>query len=135
MSHVTVIKTEIKDLKALAKACINLGLELRPDQKEYKWYQGARNKCDAAVVVPDNDKAYELGLVKNGETYQFETDNWQGGYGLFEKIGTGGQTLINEYTKTVAIDQASAFAKANGWSVNQEYNEETNETVIKLRKY
>lgn len=38
MSHVVKIDVEIKNIKALKKACENLGLQFNEGQKEYKWY-------------------------------------------------------------------------------------------------
>jgi hypothetical protein len=156
MSHVTTIKVEIKDLDALKEAAKSCGLEFREGQKTYKWYgrhvgdyavpEGYNvsdlGKCEHAIGVPGNPEAYEIGVCKARDAqgnptggYTMLWDFWAGGHGLEAIAGKDCSNVTNEYTKTVAVNEASAFAKANGWSVNQEYNEETNETVIKLRKY
>jgi len=149
MSHVTIIKTEFKDLEAIKETCKVLGMEFRENQKTYKWYgthvgdyalpQGFTKadlgKCDHAVAVKGNKGAYEMGLVKQGDHYVPMFDFWAGGYGLMAKIGKDCETFISTYTKLVAVKQAKMFARSNGWTVMEKYDEETQETVICLRKY
>jgi hypothetical protein len=103
MSHITSVKTEIKSLPILAAACAKLGLELKQDQKSFKWYSRP-GQCDHAIVVPGNSRAYEVGVVRNENTGEFSLkfDEYAGGYGLIEKIGTGAKLLKQEYGAEVA---------------------------------
>lgn len=149
MSHVTTIDIQVKDLECLKTACTNLGLEFREGQKSYKWYgrhvgdyplpEGFTHKdlgkCDHAIGVPGNSRAYEIGVVKKGDSYTMLWDFWQGGFGLQEKVGDGCGELVDQYAQEVAMKEASEFAQAQGWSISKEFDEETSETVIKLRKY
>ena len=103
MSHVTLIDLFITDLDSLEKACERLGLELVRWQKTFKWYgrfmgdsavpAGMKpqdyGKCEHAVKVKGKSGAYEIGLIKriDGKAgYQLVWDNWNGGYGLCEKV-------------------------------------------------
>ena len=149
MSHVTTIECEIKDLEALKAACKKAGLEFRENKKTYKWYgrhvgdyplpEGFKKqdlgKCDHAIGVPGNKNAYEIGVVQQGDKYTMLWDFWNGGYGLEEKAGHNCENVTDAYAQEVALKEASAFAQAQGWSVSHEFDEETSETVIKLRKY
>ena len=149
MSHVTVIAVELKDLEALKAVCAALGLEFRENQKTYRWYgrhvgdfpipeglaKADLGRCDHAIAVKGNRNAYEVGLVKRGEAFIPLWDFWQGGYGLRDKIGEGGRTLISAYTKEVAVRKARQFAKSKGWSYSERLDAATQETVITLRKY
>ena len=149
MSHVTVIAVELKDLDALKAVCAALGLEFRENQKTYRWYgqhvgdfpvplgfaKADLGKCDHAIAVKGNRNAYEVGLVKRGDAFIPVWDFWQGGYGLREKIGEDGSTLISAYTKEVAVRKARQFAKSKGWSYSERLDTATQETVITLRKY
>src|SRR5688572_5424194 len=121
MSHVTAIKTEIKDLNALATACQELGLELVSNQKTYKWYgryvgdsalpEGFRKdelgRCEHAIRVKNaKGNTYEVGVVRRRdgrEGYTLLYDYWQGGFGLIDKIGNGAKTLTREYTLQAAM--------------------------------
>lgn len=111
MSHVCDMQLEIKDLTALEKACKRLGLELVNGQKTYKWFgrhigdypipegftKEDLGKCDHAIRIPGKKDAYEIGVVKRGNTYKLLWDFWQGGYGLQEKIGENGGLLKQFY--------------------------------------
>lgn len=149
MSHVTKIDVQIKDLEALKDACEKIGLEFREGQKKYKWYgrhvgdyplpEGFKKedlgKCDHAIGIPGNKNAYEIGVVKQGDSYTMLWDFWNGGYGLEPVAGKDCENVVDAYTQEVAMNEATEFANQNGWVVEKEYDEETSETVIHLRKY
>ena len=119
MSHVAKLEIEVKDLDALRKAAETLGLELRQDQKTYKWWgysvgdyplpEGFKEKdlgkCDHALSLKDNPNAYEVGVVKNKDGrpgYTLLWDFYGGGYGLQKAIGKDGNFLKQQYAKEVA---------------------------------
>lgn len=149
MSHVTIVSVQFKDLEVLKEICQSLGLEFRQDQKSYRWYgrhvgdfplpegftRQDLGKCDHAIGVSGNPNAYEVGLVRRGDAFIPVWDFWNGGYGLVEKVGEGCDKLVNAYAKAVARRHAQQFARANGWTVTENYVEETQETVLLLRKY
>lgn len=154
MSHVSIIKTQFKDLEALKVACTKLGLEFKQNQKNWKWfgrwvndYHGADaaykngidpkeyGKCDHAIGVKGNKQAYEVGLVKKGNAYVPLFDFWNGGYGLMEAIGKDASKLIETYTQVVAIKEAKKLAAQEGYTVTEAYNDATGEMTITLRKY
>ena len=149
MSHVTVIDVQIKDLEALKIACKKCGLEFRENKKTYNWYgrhvgdyplpegftKKDLGKCDHAIGVPGKDNAYEIGVVKQDNNYTMLWDFWNGGYGLEALAGKDCENVTNAYTTEIALKEASTFAQAQGWSVSHEFDQETSETVIKLRKY
>jgi len=149
MSHVTTIDVEIKDLEALKVACKKCGLEFREGKKSYKWYgkhvgdyplpegftKEDLGKCDHAIGVPGNNSAYEIGVVEQDGKHTMLWDFWNGGYGLESLAGQNCSNVTEAYATEVALKEASTFAQSQGWSVSHEFDEETSETVIKLRKY
>jgi len=122
MSHVTDIKTEIKDLDALAIAAEKLGLELVRDQKTYKWYgkfigdaplpegmtEEDLGQCEHALRVKGRPNAYEVGVIKakNGKGYTLLFDYYAGGQGLMKHIGDNAGKLTQRYAAEAAIKQA-----------------------------
>lgn len=97
MSHITSIKTELRDIEAVADTCNELGLTLKRGQKTYRWYGQAMGdvpegftkadlgKCEHAIGVPGTD--WEIGLARaNGKT---------GFTMLFDFYGTSGAPLKN----------------------------------------
>jgi len=135
MSHITKLKVEIKDLECLKLACESLGLELNENQKTYKWYGSQPKKCDHAISVAGNNKAYEVGVMKKDDIFEMEADFWNGGYGLEELAGSNCGKVMEAYGQEVAMKTATEFANAEGWSVDRSWDTETSETVIKLTKY
>lgn len=94
---------KIKNLYALGDACKQLGtVELR-DQQTFKTYNGARNKCDKAIVVKDNSQAYEVGVIKQTDgTYELSWDSFMGAGGLVEAVGKDCNKIKQEYALAVA---------------------------------
>ena len=137
MSHVTKIDVELKDLEALNVACQELGLELRLHQTTYKWFgsyvgdsslpAGFTKKelghCEHAIVVKGaGTSTYEIGLVtrRDGKPgFTLLKDDWQGGYGLLEKIGgKTAEKLLGEYK----IQAALRLARKHGFTAVRSYN-------------
>ena len=127
MSHVATVELEIKDLACLKKACKELGLEFRENQNTFRWYgqwvndYGAQDaaykngiktedygKCLHAIGIPNNNKAYEVGVVKapNGPGFTLVWDFYAGGHGLQAAIGQDGNMLKQGYAKEVAKKKA-----------------------------
>lgn len=124
MSHIAEIEIEIKDLECLKKASQKLGLNFIENKATYKWYgrsvgdyplpkgfeQADLGKCDHALSIanPKDNRAYEVGIVKNKDGSQGYTllwDFWNGGYGLEKLIGKNGVELKKEYSAQVAEKQ------------------------------
>lgn len=149
MSHISTIAVEIRDLEALKEACKALGLEFKENQRTYKWFGRSvgdyplpegftvkdLGKCDHALSVKGNSGAYEVGLVKKGDQYVPLWDFWSGGYGLEACVGKNGDKLVEAYTKAASVRVAKDFARKKGFTYVEKFNEETGETIIKLRKY
>ncbi len=132
MSHVAKVSLEVKDLGCLAKAAQHLGLEFRGDQRTYRWYgrsvgdypipegmtEADLGKCDHAIGIPGNSRAYEVGVVKkkNASGYELAWDFFAGGFGLQEKIGKDGMKLKQEY----AVQVVMKHARASGYQVSRQ---------------
>lgn len=127
MSHVTEIKTEIKDLDALATAAEKLGMEFVRDQKSYRWYgqyvgdaplpegmtEADLGKCEHALRVKEKPGAYEVGVIKakNGKGYTLLFDYWDEGKGLMNHIGDNAGKLTQRYAAEAAIKQARVTSR------------------------
>ena len=148
MSHVTTLKVQIMDLEVLEAACQKIGLVFKRNQKHYKWYgrfvgdyreagtdPKDMGKCDHAIGIPGNNQAYEIGVSQKDDHYVLRWDFWQGGYGLAAVAGEGCSRLTEAYTQGVAMKEATKFAEAEGYTLTSEWDAETSETVITMRKY
>jgi hypothetical protein len=114
MSHVVNMQLSVDDLGSLQEAAKTLGLELVKGQTSYKWFgrfmgdaplpegftKEDLGKCNHVIRLPGNDKAYEIGVVKNksGSGFSLLFDFWAGGYGLEKAIGKDGGLLKQSYS-------------------------------------
>lgn len=122
MSHVATVDLEIRDLGALGEAAKRCGLELKRGQTSYRWYGRSvgdyaipegftadeLGKCEHALCVPGNDRAYEIGVVKRRDGrpgYVLQWDFYAGGYGLQDLAGENCNKLRQAYALTVARKQ------------------------------
>jgi len=73
-------------------------------------------KCDHAIRIPGNSKAYEIGVCKlaNGN-YSLRWDFWQGGYGMQDKVGANAGKLSQLY----GVHVAAKAARKQGYSVQR----------------
>ena len=125
MSHVTSLKIEVSCLDSLKAACAELGLEFVENQKTYRWYGRSvgdyplpagmttkdLGKCDHAIRIPGDSKAYEIGVRKYNGKYTLVWDFYNGGYGMAEKVG-GNEAgkLLQAY----GVNAAERAAKKQG---------------------
>ena len=111
MSHIVVLKLEIKDIEAVKRMCTNLGWEFCENQKTHTYYVGQQNSCDHAIKVPGC--AYELGLQFAGDQYQLSWDSYENN--LRKAMGgSEGQTFLQEYG--LACVTLEAERNGYGWS-------------------
>jgi len=145
MSHVVIIDPRIQDLGALQAACAVLGLEFKEGQTKFKWYgthvgdypiptgftKSDMGKCDHAIVVKGNSKAYQIGVVKRRDGqqgYMLMFDFYMGGHGLMQKVGPMCKKLLREYSKQVALKHA----RRRGYRVRE--TQRGKELVLTLTK-
>lgn len=113
MSHTAKIRElQVNDLDALGRAAADIGLELVRGQKTYRTY--STQKCDHAIRIPGNAKAYEIGVVgaKDGN-YDLMQDTFVGGNGMVAMVG-GSECykLKQSYAAQVAL----AHYQQEGWA-------------------
>lgn len=131
MSHVAKVDLIIMNDAALRLAVKELGLEIR-EKNNYIWFnrhvgdypipagfkESDLGKCEYAIGIPGDPRAYEVGVVKNpngpGKVLLF--DFWNGGYGLEAKIGKNANKLKQAYATNVMalelIKQGRQFTKS-----------------------
>lgn len=117
MSHISELKIAVRDVDAADAACRELGVELRRNQKTFKNYGNRQSPCDMAICVPGAGRdTFEAGLIKQKDgSYLVQMDNWQGGYGLNEKIGANATKFLQAY----GVCAAEAAAKKQGMVTNR----------------
>lgn len=117
MSHITKIKTkkDITSLDRLEAACRRLGtVELVRDATKHRFYAGNLAPCEHKIRVLNNDEAYEIGVVKDGNKWALNADFFLGGKGLREAVGSNASRLLQSYAvlEAVEIFQLNGFALA-----------------------
>lgn len=133
MSHVTKVNLRVKDLDALAEAGSALGLELKRDQKNFKWFgkfmgdstppKGLAThdygKCLHALALKDpkpND--YEIGVVKaldGTDGFDLVVDTWCQQRLMTAVGGHQMNGLRREYAAAVTLKKANATLQRKGF--------------------
>ncbi|MDE2100946.1 MAG: DUF1257 domain-containing protein [Patescibacteria group bacterium] len=134
MSHVVSIKTEFRDIEAVKRACSELGLTFKENQKTIRWFgrwvndydaEDAAYKlgidpklygtCDHAIEVPNCN--YDIGLLKNPETggYKLYFDFYGEGHKIQAALGNNGQKLLQYY----AAHKLAMESKLKGYMVQR----------------
>lgn len=121
MSHIADVRMQIKDLDALRSAVEALGGTLVMGQKTHRWFgkflndwdsdRAAVNRrnsntfglCEHAITFAGID--YEIGVVKDGESYELIYDTYGGA--LDAKLGVGLPMLKQGYGVEVTKRQLS----------------------------
>ena len=149
MSHVATVDVHITDLAALKAACEVLGLEFREGKQTFRWYgrvvgdaplpmgftAAEMGQCEHAVGLygqTDNPQAYEVGVVRRRDGkpgYTLMYDNWNGGFGLEEKIGRAAGKLKQQYAAQVAANQA----RKQGYRVSQSLQSDGSLRLVCMR--
>lgn len=121
MSHIATVEIEFKDLDCLAKACTKCGVELRRDQKQFTWYNGNVSDCDAAIAVPGNKQAYEIGVHLEGGKIRLSYDPFCGGYGMQKHVAFEDDLRgLGKLQQAYAVEVARKQAKKQGFSVREQ---------------
>jgi hypothetical protein len=125
MSHISMLRVQIKSLECLKRAARKLGLELKRDQTRFHTYQGDLN-CAHALVIPGAQdvgygRPYEIGVIKDGTSFTLAYDFYGRGRGrpLEERVGAGCGLLIQEYAAQVAEMEAADLI-AQGWQLTRQ---------------
>ena len=120
MSHIATVEVEFKDLDALAKACQRCGVELKQDQKYFKWFEGRVDRCDAAIVHP-NPNAFQVGVIKTDKGLKLQYDPYCKGYGMQDAIAFEDNIEgIGKLQQAYAIEVARKQAKKQGFAVKEQ---------------
>lgn len=119
MSHIATVEVEFRDMDALAKACTKCGVELRQEQKTFRWYNGQVTPCDAAIVHP-NAKAYEIGVHKTDTGLKIQFDPFMRGYGMQDAVAFEDDIKgLGKLQQAYAVEVARKQAKRQGFSVRE----------------
>jgi len=107
MSHLTAVKTQIKDLDALRAAVERLGCTLT-EGGEITGYYGPMGRADYLIRIPGT--RYNVGVVRQSDgTYALHADFWDGS--VRRALGPQFGRLLQEYAVEVVERKARAQRK------------------------
>lgn len=127
MSHVVTEGILITDLRALAAAAAECGLELVEGQTTFRWYgrfvgdtvpdsdPQTWGTCAHAIRVKGKAGAYEIGVVKVEGGYRLRYDAWMGGYGL--EVAAGAK--LGKLRLAYGLQAAERKLKRQGYTVQR----------------
>jgi hypothetical protein len=108
MSHFTTIKTQIRDIEALRRACAELGLSLL-QTAEARGYANQNKTGDYVIRLKG---PYDIALTKNQDgSFELTTDWWDGH--VEKEVGPNFGKLLQLY----GVHKAILEARKKGLSV------------------
>ncbi len=122
MSHFTTIQTQIKDIRALGKACAELGLELT----ENAVARGYGNNTNPGQYVIRLKGPYDIAVNKERNHFGLTTD-WWGGH-VEKEVGKNYGRLLQMY----GVHKATLEARKRGYRVARE-NQSNGEIRLTLQ--
>lgn len=98
MSHFTRHECKLDDMEAIKEACKELGVTLSEGKARVQGYYGAHGSIEADRVITVPGTHYQVGLVKNEKTgnYDLVYDGYDGT--IEAKLGKGCHKLIQSAT-------------------------------------
>lgn len=129
MSHITEVKTEIKDINQLSNAATQCGCELIP-ATTFKYFAGNTESCEFLIRDREGKATYEIGIVRDEKTggYSLKLDSFQNMGGLADKVGYNADTLLQRYSLMVA----QKTLRAQGFAIQEKVLEDG---TVQLRAY
>jgi hypothetical protein len=106
MSHVVTIKTQVRDLAAIAAACQRLGLA-RPEQGTAKLFSG-QEFTGQIVRLP----GWHFPVVCDTATGELNYDNFSGSWGE--------ERALHQFIQSYAAEKAKIEARKLGHSVTEQ---------------
>lgn len=102
MSHITTVKTQIRDLDALRDACRALHLDLVEGGSVRGYFENMA-RADYRILIPGTK--YEVGVIRQHDgSYALAADFWDGS--VERALGSGFGRLLQEYALKVIEKQA-----------------------------
>lgn len=128
MSHITEVKTEVKDINLLSQAARECGCELVP-ATEFKYYRGQKSPCEFLIRDQEGKAEYEIGIVRDEKGgYSLKLDNFENMGGLADKVGYSANTLLQKY----GINVAQKALRSQGYAIQQKVLEDG---TVQMRAY
>jgi hypothetical protein len=121
MSHFTEIKTQIKDIAALAAACKELGLPLIPNAKARGW---AGDQLAAEFVIQLKGE-FDVAVNRKPDGTYGMTADWFGGI-VENEVGKGCSKLNQLY----AVHKATIEARKKGYIVTRQTGKNGNINLV-----
>ncbi len=134
MSHITEVKTNIKNLIMLKQALKDLNIEfVEADAQNMLEIKGWNKEKKEVLMELKTGCSYSVGVVLNEETktYEFVADWW----GLETYTEVSQEEYINKITQKYAYNTVLDKIRSKGYElVNEEVDEEQNVRVV-LRRW
>ena len=105
MSHIVIVKTEVRDVAAIRAACRRLKLD-QPEQGTFELFSG--HATGMAVRLPD----WQYPAVCDLATGQVHYDNFNGNW--------GDQKHLDQFLQAYAVETAKIESRRQGHSVTEQ---------------
>ena len=128
MSHLSTIKTQLKDADPLIKALNNLGYNIDHEEKIIKGYRGKFTAVDISMNLPGDTKV-GFKWDNNSSTYELVTDLdlW--------KFELPVERFISKVTQMYAYQTIISKTKEDGYQIVEQKNQNDGSIELVLTKW
>ena len=128
MSHLSTIKTQLKDSEPLIKALNNLGYIINQEEKFIKGYKGKFTAVDISMNLP-NDTKVGFKWDNNSNVYELVTDLdlW--------KFEIPVERFISKVTQMYAYETIISKTKEDGYQIVEQKNQNDGSIELVLTKW
>ena len=126
MSHLSNIKTKIRNLTALKTSLTNLGIDWKEGPRAVRGYQGQTLTAEVVVEQANN---YDIGFSWNGQEYELVADlqYWQ------QPLTVDG--FLKQVTKGYALETILQESAKQGFQVAEKTNNQDGSIRLVVQRW
>ena len=126
MSHLSNIKTKIRNLTALKTSLTNLGIDWKEGPRAVRGYQGQTLTAEVVVEQANN---YDIGFSWNGQEYELVADlqYWQ------QPLTVDG--FLKQVTKGYALETILQESAKQGFQVAEQTNNQDGSIRLVVQRW
>jgi hypothetical protein len=130
MSHFSLVKTQLRNKKALVQSLYDLGMEVvvaeEGQTQEINGYKGLKEQAELKI---SQQNGHDIGFKFNGKSYELVSDlaYWQQGYSV--------ETFVQKLSVHYAVNTIKEVSEVGGFAVQEQVNQQDGTIAMTLSRW